>query len=72
MLPRTQRNPMNIITFLHGTKMKDADKFLSSYYSNIVSNAEIYFQINKPECTLHAKILKDKLLCQKCIYMLYY
>ena len=60
----------NIIeTFL---KMRDADNFLSSYYSNIALNAEVYFQINKPACTLHAKTLGDKLFCQKCIYFLYF
>ena len=38
-------------------KMRDADEFLKSYYSNIVLNAEIYFQISQPACPLLAKTL---------------
>ena len=41
-------------TFL---KTRDAHEFLSRYYNNIVLNATVYFQINKPACRLLAKTL---------------
>ena len=53
-------------------KTRDADEFLQSYYSNILINAEVYFQISKPACTLPAKSLGGKLFCQKCMYFLYF
>ena len=37
--------------------------FYASYFSKIVINANIYFQLSGPECTLFAKTLADKILC---------
>ena len=41
----------------------DADTFYASYFSKIVINANFYFQLSGPECTLFAKTLGDKILC---------
>ena len=36
-------------------KKNDADTFYARYFSKIVVNANIYFQLSGPECTLFAK-----------------
>ena len=41
-------------------KKNDADTFFASYFTKIVINANIYFQLSGPECTLFAKTLGDK------------
>ena len=44
-------------------KKNDADIFYASYFSKIAINANIYFQLSGPECTLFAKTLGDQIWC---------